>query len=59
MSGSDILDVYKLPVGFRTVKVTNTQFLINGKPFYFKGFNMHEDSDVSSAGIAVGRFRRK
>ena len=41
------MDVYNLPVGFRTIKVTKTQFLINGKPFYFKGFNMHEDSEVS------------
>ena len=47
VSSSDVLDVYTLPVGFRTVKVTKTQFLINGKPFYFKGFNMHEDSEVS------------
>jgi beta-glucuronidase len=46
VSGDDVLDVYNLPVGFRTVKVTKTQFLINGKPFYFKGFNMHEDSEV-------------
>ena len=48
MSGDGFLDVYDLPVGFRTVKVDETQFLINGKPFYFKGFNMHEDSNVSS-----------
>ncbi|CAB3988295.1 Beta-glucuronidase [Paramuricea clavata] len=51
VSGSDILDVYKLPVGFRTVKVTSTQFLINGKPFYFKGFNMHEDSEIRGKGL--------
>lgn len=41
-------DVYTLPVGIRTVKVTNTQFLINNKPFYFHGVNKHEDSDVST-----------
>ena len=39
-------DVYYLPVGIRTVKVTNTSFLINNKPFYFKGFGKHEDADV-------------
>ena len=39
-------DVYILPVGFRTVEVDKTRFLINKKPFYFKGVNMHEDSDV-------------
>lgn len=40
-------DVYTLPVGIRTVRVTSTQFLINNKPFYFHGVNKHEDSDVS------------
>ena len=51
VSGSDVLDVYSLLVGFRTVKVTKTQFLINGKPFYFKGFNMHEDSEIRGKGL--------
>lgn len=40
-------DFYTLPVGIRKVQVTKTQFLINGKPFYFHGVNKHEDSDVS------------
>ncbi|XP_042579402.1 beta-glucuronidase-like [Cyprinus carpio] len=39
-------DVYTLPVGIRTVKVTSTQFLINNKPFYFHGVNKHEDADT-------------
>ena len=41
-------DVYYLPVGIRTVKVEGTSFLINNKPFYFKGFGKHEDADVSN-----------
>ena len=45
-------DVYPLPVGIRTVQVTSTQFLINGKPFYFHGVNKHEDSDVSVPRVA-------
>lgn len=44
-------DVYRLPVGIRTVKVEGTQFLINGKPFYFKGFGKHEDMDVKGKGL--------
>lgn len=40
-------DFYTLPVGIRTVAVTESQFLINGKPFYFHGVNKHEDADVS------------
>lgn len=42
-------DFYTLPVGIRTVAVTESQFLINGKPFYFHGVNKHEDADVSGA----------
>lgn len=45
-------DVYTLPVGIRTVHVTSTQFLINGRPFYFHGVNKHEDADVSVAPTA-------
>lgn len=41
-------DVYTVPVGIRTVHVTSSQFLINGKPFYFHGVNKHEDADVSA-----------
>ena len=42
-----VSDFYTLPVGIRTVAVTEHQFLINGKPFYFHGVNKHEDADVS------------
>lgn len=42
-----VSDFYALPVGIRTVAVTENQFLINGKPFYFHGVNKHEDADVS------------
>ncbi|MDR2674696.1 MAG: beta-glucuronidase [Opitutaceae bacterium] len=45
------VDVYHLPTGIRTVGVTDSQFLINGKPFYFKGFGKHEDSDVRGKGL--------
>lgn len=36
--------------GVRTVCVEGTKFLINGKPFYFKGFGKHEDFFVSGRG---------
>ena len=42
-----VSDYYRMPVGLRTVQVKDTQFLINGKPFYFLGFGKHEDADVS------------
>lgn len=44
-------DSYELPFGVRTVEVKGTQFLINGEPFYFKGFGKHEDSNFHGRGI--------
>ncbi|KAM4701337.1 beta-glucuronidase isoform 1-T2 [Discoglossus pictus] len=44
-------DVYTLPVGIRTVRVSGNQFLINGNPFYFHGVNKHEDYDVRGKGL--------
>jgi len=41
------IDTYYLKVGIRTVEVKQSSFLINGKPFYFRGFCKHEDSNVN------------
>lgn len=46
-----VSDFYTLPVGIRTVAVTENQFLINGKPFYFHGVNKHEDADIRGKGF--------
>ena len=45
-----VLDCYSLPVGIRTVRVEGTKFLINGEPFYFRGFGKHEDLNVHGRG---------
>ena len=45
-----VVDSYVLRVGIRTVRVAGTRFLINGEPFYFKGFGKHEDLDVHGRG---------
>ena len=44
-------DVYTLPYGVRTVRVEGTKFLINGKPFYFKGYGRHEDTFPNGRGM--------
>lgn len=44
-------DSYELPFGVRTVEVRGTEFLINGEPFYFKGFGKHEDSNYHGRGL--------
>ena len=49
--GAATVDYYQLAVGIRAVKVTETEFLINGKPFYFHGVNRHEDWDIRGKGF--------
>ena len=42
-TGGALVDSYHQSVGVRTVEVRGTEFLINGAPFHFMGFGMHED----------------
>ena len=44
-------DIYTLPYGVRTVRVDGTRFLINERPFYFKGYGKHEDTFPAGRGI--------
>ncbi len=44
-------DSYEQTFGVRTIEVKGTKFLINGKPFYFKGFGKHEDADFRGRGL--------
>ncbi|MGL4394493.1 MAG: beta-glucuronidase [Brevinema sp.] len=44
-------DIYEEPFGIRTVEVKEGKFLINNKPFYFKGFGKHEDAHVNGRGL--------
>lgn len=44
-------DVYEEKFGLRTVRVEKTSFLINEKPFYFKGFGKHEDTETHGRGL--------
>ena len=46
LEGDKVVDVYNQSVGVRTVEVRGTEFLINGEPFYFTGFGMHEDHAI-------------
>ncbi len=44
------VDAYSLAIGVRTVAVSGPRFLVNGEPFYFRGFGKHEDSAVRGKG---------
>ena len=45
-----LIDEYTLPVGIRTVHISDMQVLINDKPFYFTGFGKHEDTPIKGKG---------
>lgn len=47
----EVIDYYEEPFGVRTIEVKNGQFLINGEPFYFKGFGKHEDTYYHRRGL--------
>lgn len=51
INNGTVVDTYREPFGIRSVKVANGQFLINDKPFYFKGFGKHEDTYYSGRGL--------
>ncbi|MGI6367005.1 MAG: beta-glucuronidase [Anaerolineae bacterium] len=44
-------DSYTLPVGLRTVKVTESALLLNGQPVRLDGLGRHEDFYVSGKGL--------
>ncbi|MBR4629018.1 MAG: beta-glucuronidase [Treponema sp.] len=44
-------DEYTLPYGIRTVEIEGQKFLINKKPFYFKGYGKHEDTFPAGRGL--------
>ena len=46
-------DVYELPYGIRTIEIKGIQFLINGRPFYFKGYGKHEDTFPAGRGMNI------
>lgn len=46
-----LVDAYDEPFGVRSVRVVDGQFLINEKPFYFKGFGKHEDTYINGRGL--------
>lgn len=50
VDGGEVVDRYVQPVGIRSVRVEGNRFLINGEPFYFRGFGMHEDHLVRGKG---------
>ena len=51
LKASKTIDYYEEEFGIRKVRVAKGQFLINEKPFYFKGFGKHEDTYINGRGL--------
>ncbi len=49
--GGETFDRYTLPIGIRTIAVTDDALLLNGKPIYLKGFGRHEDFPITGRGL--------
>ena len=56
--GDEVLDMYPLEIGIRTVEIKGTEILLNGSPIYLKGFGKHEDSDIVGRGFNIGVMKR-
>ncbi|KAK4873706.1 hypothetical protein RN001_013066 [Aquatica leii] len=50
-SDGKIIDVYRQPIGIRSISWTNTTLMLNNRPIYFHGFGKHEDSDMRGKGF--------
>ncbi|XP_063225290.1 beta-glucuronidase isoform X2 [Bacillus rossius redtenbacheri] len=44
-------DVYRLPIGLRTLQWNSTAITINQRPLYMRGFGKHEDADIRGKGL--------
>ncbi len=58
VEGDNIIDEYYDLIGIRTVEISGTNILINGKSVYLKGFGKHEDSPVNGRGFAPSFMKR-
>ncbi|MBF8969500.1 beta-glucuronidase [Streptococcus sp. NLN76] len=51
IENGQVIDTYTESFGVRKIDISNGQFLINNKPFYFKGFGKHEDTFINGRGL--------
>lgn len=50
-NAGELVDIYRQPIGIRTVTWSNTSLFINNRPVYLHGFGRHEDSDIRGKGL--------
>nr|CAD7598626.1 unnamed protein product [Timema genevievae] len=51
IDNDELLDVYRLCIGLRTLQWNSTTLLLNKKPIYLAGFGKHEDANLRGKGL--------
>jgi beta-glucuronidase len=46
-----VLDCYEQTFGVRSVEIRGDEFLLNGRPVFFRGFGKHEDFAIAGRGL--------
>lgn len=50
---NNVLDVYTLDIGIRTIKIRGGELLLNGQPLKLTGFGKHEDFPIHGRGLDI------
>lgn len=53
LQGGKVVDSYECRIGIRTIKISGTDILLNGKPIILRGFGKHEDYPIFGRGQAL------
>ncbi|WP_158838625.1 glycoside hydrolase family 2 TIM barrel-domain containing protein [Polaribacter sp. L3A8] len=48
---NNTIEAISIKVGFRNIKIENSQFLVNGQPVLVKGANLHDHSDTEGHAV--------
>nr|CAD7396017.1 unnamed protein product [Timema cristinae] len=51
IDNDELLDVYRLCIGLRTLQWNSTTLLLNKRPIYLAGFGKHEDANIQKSWV--------
>lgn len=55
----ELVDHHTEPFGFRTIKVSGDQLLLNDEPVFLRGFGRHEDHPILGKGLSLPHLVRE
>lgn len=53
LKSGKVVDSYECRIGIRTIRISGTDILLNGKPIVLRGFGKHEDYPIFGRGVAM------